>query len=281
MQGGLGNQMFQYAIAKSIAKKNKDEFKLDNSMYFNKNNLTPRNYELDCFNIEQNIAVNEEIIKFAGKENFLFRLKRKLGLSAKRSSSYYGEKERTVFDRNVFTYDKNIYLEGFWQNEAYFKDIRDELLKDFTLKNSVSYEAQKYLNNMQNCTSVSLHVRRGDYLHFPEIGVLDMDYYKSAIEFITKKVSNPYFFILSDDIKWCEENFKFVTNKVFVTDTKTAIEDLEVMKNCKHNITANSSFSWWGAWLNDNKEKIVISPKKWMANNPNNYSWVPNDWIKL
>jgi hypothetical protein len=278
--GGLGNQMFQYAIAKAISKKINDEFKLDISFYPKQ---TLRKYELNYFNIEENIAKEDEVIKLAGDENFWFKVKRKLGLNPKRPNSYFIEKETATFDKDVFNYEKNIYLDGYWQNEEYLKDTRDELLKDFTLKDDISKEAKKYLKDIKNSQSISLHVRRGDYVqnsHANSVhGISDLEYYKKAIRYIEKNVESPNFYIFSDDISWCKENFYFLENKVFIDDTKCAFDDLELMKNCKHNIIANSTFSWWAAWLNINNDKVVVAPKVWWVSREDKNLAVSN-WIK-
>ncbi len=267
--GGLGNQMFQYAIAKAIAKKRGDDFKLDISFYPKQ---TLRRYELDQFNIEENIANDNEIAKLSGIENVWLKIKRKLGFNINRPKSYFIEKESAIFDKEVFDYKNNIYLDGYWQNEKYFKDIRAEIVKDFTSRNNISEEAKKYLSDIKNFQSVSLHVRRGDYVknaHTNTVhGTCDLEYYKKAIKFIEENIENPNFYIFSDDISWCKENFEFLKSKTYIDDTKNAFDDLELMKNCKHNIIANSTFSWWAAWLNENKNKIVIAPKIWWIMKP-------------
>lgn len=274
--GGLGNQLFQYAIAKAIAVKNNDTFKLDITSY--ETYKLHNGYRLNIFNIDENIASSEEILNFKGYDNKIFKVLKKLGIYKKQT--HYKEKERTIFDKDVFNY-QDIYLDGYWQNEKYFIDIRDILLKELTPKEEISEVAKKYLVDIQDTQSVSLHVRRGDYLKHPEIGVLDLEYYKKSYEYIVEKVENPIFYIFSNDLAWCEENFDFIENKVFVKETKSEIDDLMLMKNCKHNIVANSSFSWWGAWLNENSEKIVVAPKKWLAINPHNYKWLCENWIEF
>ena len=281
ISGGLGNQMFQYAIAKSIAKKNDDMFKLDTSFYPKQ---TLRKYELSFLNIEENIASEKECIKLRGKEDFLFKVKRKFKFAIKRPKSYTFEENITSFDKNIWSKTGEIYLDGFWQNEDYFKDIRDDILKDFSLKIAISNEANKHLYNIKNSQSISLHVRRGDYVqdsHTNSVhGTCDLEYYKKTIEYINNKITSPIFYIFSDDISWCKENFSFLENKIFVDDTKSAFDDLELMQNCKHNIIANSTFSWWGAWMNENKNKIVISPEIWFSSNPN-ITLSCKEWIKI
>jgi len=281
ISGGLGNQMFQYAIAKSMAKRNKDTFKLDISFYPKQ---TLRKYELNYFNIDENIATKKECTQLRGREGFIYKIKRKIGMVVARPKSYIFETNITKFDEEIWKKKGDIYLDGFWQNEKYFKNIREEILNDFTLKDSISTEANRYLKHIKNTNSISLHVRRGDYVkdnHTNNVhGVCDIVYYKKAIQYMQSKIQNPFFYIFSDDIAWCKENFNFLKNKTFIDDTKTAFDDLELMKNCRHSIIANSTFSWWGAWLNENEDKVVVGPKIWFANN-NNINITCKGWIKI
>jgi len=281
--GGLGNQMFQYAIAKALAKNSNDTFKLDLSFY-PKQNL--RKYELNQFNIEESIATEQECVEFRGKEGFVLKIKRKLGLPVKRPYSYYKEKQISVFDNNISNKKGNIYLDGCWQNEKYFKSIRNEILKDFTLKGDISSEAKKYLEDIKRSQSVSLHVRRGDYVqntHTNSVhGTCSEAYYQKAIKHIEKNIDNPNFYIFSDDIAWCKENFDFLENKFFVDDTKSAFDDMELMKNCKHNIITNSTFSWWGSWMNGGNKKIVVAPKIWFESEGCKHLNISlNEWVRI
>ena len=176
-------------------------------------------------------------------------------------------------------------MDGYWQSEKYFKNIKDEIIKSFTPIHDISEKAKQYIKEIENSNSVSLHVRRGDYVDntmFKGSGltITEMPYYKDAIEFINSKVENPKFFIFSDDIAWCKENFEFLEDKTFIDDTKSAIDDMVLMSRCEHNIIANSTFSWWGAWLNRNKNKIVIAPKVWYKTN-HELHLAPKEWIKL
>lgn len=279
--GGLGNQMFQYAIAKSMAQKNKDIFKLDISFYPKQ---TLRKYELNNFNIDVSFATEKQCNELRGYQGILFKIAKKLRLPWNSPPTYIREKYTALFDEEIYQLQGNIYLDGCWQNEKYFIDIREELVKDFTSSLGISAEAQNYLKDIEGTNSVSLHIRRGDYvanLHTNSVhGVCGMDYYKRAIKYINNKVQHPIIYIFSDDIIWCKENFIFLENKIFVDNTKSAIDDLELMKRCKCNIIANSSFSWWAAWLNQNNEKIIVSPVKWIKNNPKNLKWVPDSWIQ-
>jgi len=283
LTGGLGNQMFQYATAKAVANTMGDCLKFDISFYPKQ---TLRKYELNKFNIENTIATHDEIIRLAGNENIWFKVKRKLGLKIKRPKSYFLEREDAAYDAKIFNYTDNIYLDGYWADEKYFNGIRQELVREFILKDTISNEAKNYLNYIKSLNSVALHVRRGDYVQNSYTnsvhGTCDLEYYQKAIQFIKEKVYNPTFYIFSDDIIWCKENFNFLENKVFVDDTKNALEDLELMKNCKHNIIANSTFSWWGAWLNQNDDKIVVAPKRWFVSDKySNFNLALSDWKTL
>lgn len=194
-----------------------------------------------------------------GSSNRLFRILRRLGWLKK--NTYYAEKQRTIYDASVFMQAPR-YLDGYWQNEQYFSEIRAVLLQELWPNQPLSINAQAHQIKIQQTHAVSIHVRRGDYLNHPEIGVLDIDYYKRAVDYIKEKIEAPVFFVFSNDVAWCKDNFNFIDSPVFVEDTQTEIDDLMLMCQCQHNIVANSSFSWWAAWLNSNVDKIVIAPKR-------------------
>ena len=203
---------------------------------------------------------------------------RKAGLVKRKS--YLKEKRSSYFDASVFKND-DVYLDGYWQNELYFSDIREELLRDLTSISSMSELGVVYMEGIKKSNSVSLHVRRGNYLNLKNFNVLDIDYYMKAVEYIRKNVEKPTFYIFSDDLEWCKNSLGFLDNCIFVDSTKTEIDDLKLMSFCKHNIIANSSFSWWGAWLNQNCKKTVIAPKDWLLNDPGSSNVILSDWVKL
>jgi len=180
------------------------------------------------------------------------------------------------------------YLEGYWGSEKYFKDIENIIRKEFTLKDKPDAINQKMISRIKNCDSVSIHIRRGDYIFDEKTnkyhGVCNLDYYLKAIALVAKKVKKPYFFIFSDDIRWAKQNLHLKFPCVYVNHNigKKDYEDLRLMSNCCHNIIANSSFSWWGAWLNKNKDKIVIAPKKWFTDKSiNTKDLIPKQWLKI
>lgn len=283
IMGGLGNQMFQYALGRSIELKTNHDLKLDIS-FFTKQKL--RTYELGNFKINENIASSQDIRLLSGN-GLANTLKAKLGLPEKRPKSYFTEKVFGHFHKELFDKTASTYLDGYWQNERYFSAIRSTLLEDFAMKDKISITAQLYLAEIESNNSVSLHIRRGDYISNQHTnsfhGTCGLAYYKEAVSVIEKQFKHPRYFIFSDDIEWCKQNFEFVEDKIFIENI-TSIEDLELMKNCKHNIIANSTFSWWGAWLNQNPEKIVIAPNQWFADKDmqeQTYGLIPEDWIRI
>ena len=196
--------------------------------------------------------------------------------------------ESFTFDERIMKLKGNLYLDGYWQTEMYFKSIRNELLDDFEIKSSPSGENSSMLDLICKSNSVSVHIRRGDYVNnaetFQKHGVSSMEYYNKAINYINKRVENTHFFIFSDDIEWVRQNFtiKHAIHFIGFNDASKNFEDLRLMKNCKHNIIANSSFSWWGAWLNENPNKIVIAPANWFNDiSVNTNNLIPSDWVSI
>ena len=275
IKGGLGNQLFQYAVGRALALHHRLPLKLDLTIF---KTYKLHKYLLDQFAIKADIATEDEIIKLKGRNNVLFSALRKAGLIKRKS--YLKEKRSSYFDASVFKND-DVYLDGYWQNELYFSDIREELLRDLTSISSMSDLGVFYMEGIKKSNSVSLHVRRGNYLNLKNFNVLDIDYYMKAVEYIRKNVEKPTFYIFSDDLEWCKNSLGFLDNCIFVDSTKTEIDDLKLMSFCKHNIIANSSFSWWGAWLNQNCKKTVIAPKGWLLNDPGSSNVILSDWVKM
>lgn len=260
--GGLGNQMFQYAFAKALEQKG-HKVQIDLSKI--KKYKLHGGYQLDKYQIDLKPA------------NIFSVFLAKIGIikSIKEKSS--------LFDKNLLNVNGRKYMKGYFQTEKYFKETREILLEQFqkTDKNADSTDefSKKIKETASNC---SLHVRRGDYVSNSKNhiihGVCDLEYYKRAIEYILSKDAQTTFFIFSDDIPWTKENLK-IKNAIYVEHKCTPHEDMYLMSLCKNNITANSSFSWWGAWLNKNEEKTVVSPKEWYVSKETNI--ICEDWIKL
>jgi len=281
--GGLGNQMFQYATGRLLAYKNKAVLKLDLSAYDNQSGITQRQYELSPFNVQQNFSnqIDNKIICGPEKKGLLGKIFRKLPDSFYKSN-YIKEKGHN-FNSSILDLNNNVYLDGYWQSEKYFSDISDIIRSEFTLKNN-SLDPS-LLQEIINKNSVSLHIRRGDYVFNPVTnrfhGVCTLDYYKRAIDFIEERFEDLTFYIFSDDLNWCKENLK-INHPTFFVEGNKNYEDLILMSHCKYNIIANSSFSWWGAWLNNNPGKIVIAPEQWFADKSvDTDDLIPESWIKI
>ena len=283
LKGGLGNQMFQYAFGKALSMKRKEPLFLDTSIFGNEPKIdTPRSYALDVYNINAKIADQATIAKYNTKGMVLLRkIKRRLF----RLNDY-------SFHPSL-TKSKSTYFEGYWNNQKYFESISSEIRHDFTLKNKLTEPAEKKYHEIINLKttktkSVSLHIRRGDYISnpyaFEQHCILSIDYYKDALNFLTSKISkdNLKIYIFSDDMNWVKKNLILTEFDVEYMPQMHDYEEMYLMSLCDHNIIANSSFSWWGAWLNKNAEKIVIAPKKWVKNPYINTNDVcPPSWIRI
>ena len=276
--GGLGNQLFQYALGRAQSLKLNCDLVLDISFY---SRQTLRKYELDRFNIKARLATKAELEKSGAGTHFIARIIRKLGLTSVFYPKYIKELESIRYVSKIDECTSGSYLEGYWQNPQYFEEYKKVLCEDFEPVESISATAIRWLEKIKNSESVSLHVRRGDYVenaHTNSVhGVCSLEYYRKAIAHVQQTIETPAFYIFSDDIHWCKDNFGFINNANFVDDTNTAIDDLILMKNCKANIIANSTFSWWAAWLSNTE--ITIYPKAWFNDAPRNLvSLFPVGW---
>ena len=279
--GGLGNQMFQYAAGRQLAYKLGVELKLD-ILDFDHYKL--RKYELDVFNIQENFATAEEIADLTIlKRNIIERFISRLLHKPYRPLPTYIKES---FNSEIMNMYDGVYLDGYWQSEKYFADIIEIIREEFIITTTQEGLNRKLADQIKSCNSVSLHIRRGDYVSNPETnkahGICDIDYYLHCIEHLTKTVEHPHFFAFSDDIEWVRQNLKIPYPITFIENNgqDKSYEDLRLMSQCKHHIIANSSFSWWGAWLNPNEDKIVFAPRKWFANKDANIQdRIPNQWI--
>ncbi|MGE5402747.1 MAG: alpha-1,2-fucosyltransferase [Ignavibacteriales bacterium] len=286
LKGGLGNQMFQYAMGRMLAIKNNTSLKLDISEFENKqilSHVTLRSYDLSHFNIVEEIATKEEIYAIAKiSNNIISKIINKV--KPTKYKCFVAEK-KYGYDSRYLDISRNTYIDGYWQSTKYIDSIRDILRNEFTLREPLCGLYKDIANKITSTNSVSLHIRRGDYVsnkvNSQIYNVCDPGYYSSAMEYINKKVSNPQYFVFSDDPEWVKENIK--TRDMFIVDENSInYIDLYLMSLCKHNIIANSSFSWWGGWLNSFKEKIVIAPEVWFKKPSYNIKdLMPSSWIKL
>jgi hypothetical protein len=293
--GGLGNQLFQYAFGRKISLETNQKLYLETKYGF-KNDPYKRIYNLAPFKIEENLLLNDSIsidlenLKI-DKYHWQGKIKNYL-LSIKRSHWQLIIEKNIAFDNSIQIKKNNAYLDGYWQSEKYFKEIRNEILQDLQLKNPLQNENASISKKMLETSSVSVHIRRMHGIemegqnHHNIHGGLDLQYYQKALDIISKKEANLKLFVFSDDINWVKENFKSEFPMEFMSQNDDAHNELDLilMSHCQHQIIANSTFSWWGAWLNQNPEKIVIAPKKWYINqemNDQTQDLIPSDWIRI
>ena len=277
--GGLGNQMFQYAFYKSLERRF-GSVAADLSAF--------DHYDLhNGFELEEvfPIALNKAhpfLIKLydpSHRKWHLRKCRRLLGLK----NAYYEEREFFQYDASIFKDKQKRLYWGYWQNEQYFHQVAPELREDFRFKLPLDEKNRSIDDQIRAGNSVGIHVRRGDYLHDELLGgICDQAYYQRAIDIILKKTRNPEFFVFSNDIAWCQSNFD-LPNMHFVSGNHgdKSYVDMQLMSHCKHHIIANSSFSWWSAWLNPDADN-TIAPAKW-TNNPVHaeFDITPKKWLKI
>lgn len=280
--GGLGNQMFQYASAYAVAKHNNTDLAIDASWFVLSNSVvTPFKYELGCFTIRYELIEHDSYVPV---DTIRYGLRSRLGIGKRQLLDY---KEKGLpFEPNVFKAGPDLVMDGYWQSEQYFLNIQDDIRSEFTFKEIPSGQNKEFSDSILATNAVSVHVRRGDYANHAQTnsvhGLMGLDYYKKAIDSISKRVKNPHFFVFSDEPEWCQENLSIDQPHTYISGNKEGRYDMQLMTLCKHHIIANSSFSWWGAWLNPNKDKIIIAPKKWFNDTAlNAKDLVPGSWERI
>lgn len=284
LMGGLGNQLFQYAFVRGLSLEYNREFTLDTSWYkYEKKN--PFNCSILNFNIIEKYPSPfiTKYLDLIGKFHYLYAINKIFNryLISKLLPRYVSERKFNA--QNILKKDSMV-LVGYWLKLEYFEKYEDIIRKEFTPKNKLTDENEGYLKKIESSNSISAHIRRGAYVSDPEIYNAyfhtSLDYYSKAFSYMARKVKNPVFFIFSNEIGWAKENLKIDYPAVFVDSDGPDFEHLFLMSRCRHNIITSSSFSWWGAWLNGNKSKIVIAPKKLSKTK----SWegiMPTTWLRF
>jgi hypothetical protein len=286
--GGLGNQMFQYATGKALALHHDTNLKLDLQSFYTDtwHELeVPRSFELTAFkNLEYKEATLKEIQQFHTSS---FIGKRIQKLLPRHKRKVYSEKEYP-FDSSFFKAKKNIYIKGHRQSEKYFQPYKKEVCNIYQLKDELVSDVKELGKKLSYENSVAIHVRRGDYLRLPIIldwhGVLDESYYCTALNILNNQFPDLKIYYFSDDPQWVNQTLMPLFPGTIVSEniSKTHYHDFHLIQSCKHQIVANSSFSWWAAWLNPNPEKIVIAPKKWFNNAPyDTRDLIPEEWLRI
>jgi hypothetical protein len=287
VQGGIGNQMFQYAAGRALSIATKQPFYVDLQDF--KGYALHHGFELnEVFNLRVEVADEQllnAVLDFRNQclirkliKRPLFKLMRGSQFILEPHFQYWPQFENLT---------SNCYLYGYWQSEKYFQSIKNAIQTDFQFRQALDSQNELLAREMRATVSVSVHIRRGDYLSDAKTAkvmhICDLGYYQRAVEYMSKRLINPVFYIFSDDILWAKEQLSIPYQTRYVEHNlgKESYRDMQLMSLCKNQIIANSSFSWWGAWLNSNPDKLVIAPQKWFVNNNNDQDLIPDKWIRL
>ncbi len=287
LEGGLGNQMFQYAAGRALAQRHNTDLILDTAaLNRTGSKYTARDFELKHFRVKSQLSSPEDFRLI----RLLHRFPRLVNLFS--NWRLYVE-DSLSFNVAFKELPDSTYLSGYWQSFLYFSDFAKNIYEDFQPTEELSQFSKEISHQIISCESVSLHVRRGDYVTLKSAanmhGTLAESYYSKAIEHVFSSLANPVIFIFSDDPDWCKANLIFPFGSVRYVNHNVgsaAWQDLMLMSQCRHNIIANSSFSWWGAWLADQRyginDRFVYAPNKWFAGIDNNIiDRIPKHWILI
>ncbi|TAE30485.1 MAG: alpha-1,2-fucosyltransferase [Cytophagales bacterium] len=281
---GLGNQLFQYALGRHLAVQNNTRLWFDLRYYHETYETdTVRHFKLDRFQIDHDV-LDHSLWLYVSKATRLLPGRSLRPLFDTRKENHFHLDPTVSQARGMF-----VTLDGFWQSEAYFKESEAVIRRELTFKRTAGPTFEDFRQQISGATTpVSVHIRRGDYVNHPEFsqsfGALGMDYYETALAHLTTQHPDATLFVFSDDPDWVRQHMRFTQPHVFVTNTgpDADVDDLELMSLCRHHIIANSSFSWWGAWLNPRPDKIVIAPRQWFRNKPwDTKDLVPASWLRV
>ena len=287
LNGGLGNQMFQYAVGRAIAHRNQAELCLDKAIL---KRSYSRPYQLECFQIRDIEIHGDDIKHIRGEDisatrNILEYLREQIKPRYKRKVF---KEQSKMYDPEIEKVKPPVYLVGYWQSEKYFCNISAHIRREFTLKDKLSEEKQGIVRRIKSSNAVSIHIRRGDYVSNPvsarRHGALPLEYYLSAAKLTATRIDEPEFFVFSDDILWAKEKLRLPYPMTYVSDREGLSdgEELYLISLCRFHIIANSSFSWWGAWLSDYTDKFVFAPRQWFADpSVKEHDTVPDEWIQI
>lgn len=281
VMGGLGNQLFQYAAARALSLKLNSILVIDLSWFLG---CYGRNYCLDSFNLPVMYSNRYQMLPFGvgrfARRIFKEFLRRRLGASVYKEPYFY-------YDDNFTSIEDSVYLSGYFQSPKYFLGFDDQIRADLKFPSDYPEKLEPILRRINESDAIAIHIRRGDYLASKKnIDIYHSQsnqYYLEAVGILSKSLKKPYCFIFSDDSTWVKNNLNF-NIPYEIVDANSPDEpfwDMMLMSRCKHFAIANSSFSWWAAWLCDNPEKMVIAPKKWFKSDKSTQDLLPIEWVTL
>lgn len=286
LSGGMGNQMFQYACARALAIRNNTDVCLDTTYlldrtprFFLQPNFVFREYDLGIFAIKaKEIRRTQTPLWFLGKTGLF------IDVLYRRMCKPRGTESIFEFDEKVTHLKDGSYLSGLWQSEKYFKEYADIIRKDFTMVCPIGEKTKELASDIQKENTLCVHVRRGDFLKHTIHNTTGADYFIEGVKTVGSKTKIDTVYVFSDDLDWCKENLSFTYPTIFVGPQYEGIRGREhfyLMRQCKHFVIANSTFSWWAAWLSENPDKIVVAPQKWFGDSSINTKDIyPSEWLQ-
>ena len=290
LRGGLGNQMFQYAAGRALSCKWQEQLLLDTSIIGEEvPNVDKRSFALKCFkNIQPKLSSTFLTQSFYMHTRWDNRLRKIAGMRMRKSLKETSHSYNSLFG----SITPPVLLQGYWQSERYFSDYADTIRQDFQFPDlNPKDKNYSFLHDILGSESISVHVRRGDYVKYGAAnmfsGICDLSYYQRAIKYFQDNTAKPKFYFFSEDPDWIQENLLAVEldgTMISGNSDENSWKDMCLMSRCKHHIVANSSFSWWGAWLNPDVQKKVIAPVKWFNTDDVYYEpneVVPSQWMRM
>lgn len=283
LTGGLGNKMFQYALYKSIVTSGKEAL-IDDYSFIPSWDFEVIKLQQIFPNVTYEVAPIELIKQFGGESNFINKVRRRMNFLFRKKNIW---EKSFKYNPLIFELKEDYYLSGLWQSEKYFNCCSELIKRSFQFKPFQDTKNILLFKELSQSESVAIHIRKGsDYNRKNVAGTCDINYYKRAIAYIHKATKDPHFYIFTDNKKWVSESINNIAYTLVDWNPVSGAEnylDMQLMSGCKHNIIANSTYSWWGAWLNDNPEKIVICPENWYnkSSHLNTTDLIPENWIKI
>lgn len=279
--------MFQYAAARTISQRTRQDLLLDLSDF--------SNYSLhQGFELDRVFDLNVEVASRKDVQSLLEWQGGSLARKILRRSAFSWLRRTEFLVEPYFDYwpaiegvAKDCYLMGYWQSEKYFGANPQTVRDDFKFRQDLSGENSRLAEEIRNTQSVSLHIRRGDYASDPKtrkvVSLCSLDYYRKAIEYVATRTDNPSFYVFSDDMKWVRENLpiRFPCTYVEHNRQEESYRDMQLMSLCRNNVIANSTFSWWGAWLNSRPDKVVVAPRRWFTRGSSGGDLIPASWVTV
>jgi hypothetical protein len=288
LKGGLGNQLFQYATGRAIAIQKQVSLLLDNSWYAQTyHDVTPRELLLSKLNTKGSF------ISFQPKIKRPKRIQRIQQMFWPINPFIFVEQTPYRFDsrlnKSPAFKQQNLYLMGYWQSYKYFESIKPILQSEISLKKPLDTHYLNYLNQIQATASAMVHIRRGDYVNLASAskihGFIGLEYYREGMGLLLNKNPEIHFFVFSDDLEWAKQNLPHSERSTFIQslgNSDAVIQELELMMHCQNHLIANSSLSWWAAWLSKQSNGVILCPKKWT--NDLSMNWddlLPNTWQRI